>query len=81
MGVILILILASLATALLFLGGFIWSVRSGQYEDTSTPSMRVLLDDPVTEEKTRSAGKPLLRARHAAKPTVLERQPKQPNER
>jgi cbb3-type cytochrome oxidase maturation protein len=46
MGVIVILIVASLAMALLFLGGFIWSVRSGQFEDTTTPSMRVLLDEP-----------------------------------
>ena len=45
MSVILILILASLLVALLFLAGFVWSVRSGQYEDTYTPSMRVLMDD------------------------------------
>jgi cbb3-type cytochrome oxidase maturation protein len=45
MSVVLILILASLMVALLFLGGFIWSVRSGQYEDTTTPSMRVLMDE------------------------------------
>lgn len=47
MSVILILILASLATALLFLGGFIWAVRSGQFDDTFTPSMRVLTDEPT----------------------------------
>lgn len=46
MSVILILILASLATALLFLGAFIWAVRSGQFEDMHTPSVRVLMDDP-----------------------------------
>jgi cbb3-type cytochrome oxidase maturation protein len=45
MSVILILILASLAVALVFLGGFIWAVRSGQFEDTVTPSMRVLMDE------------------------------------
>jgi cbb3-type cytochrome oxidase maturation protein len=45
MSVIIILILASLAVALLFLTGFIWAVRSGQYEDTVTPSLRVLADD------------------------------------
>ena len=45
MSVIVILILASLVVALLFLGGFIWAVRSGQYDDTCTPSMRVLTDD------------------------------------
>jgi len=27
-------------------------VRSGQYEDTSTPSMRLLLDDPEPKPET-----------------------------
>ena len=45
MSVVLLLIAASLAVALVFLAGFIWSVRSGQYEDTLTPSMRVLAED------------------------------------
>jgi cbb3-type cytochrome oxidase maturation protein len=45
MSVILLLIAASLAMALLFLGCFVWSVRSGQYEDTSTPALRMLADD------------------------------------
>ena len=45
MSVVIILILASLGVALLFLGIFIWSVRSGQYEDTLTPAMRVLAED------------------------------------
>jgi cbb3-type cytochrome oxidase maturation protein len=45
MSVILILILASLAVALVFLGAFIWSVRSGQYDDTLTPALRMLTDD------------------------------------
>jgi len=44
MSVILILIIASVLMATLFLLGFIWSVRSGQYEDTTTPSLRVLMD-------------------------------------
>jgi cbb3-type cytochrome oxidase maturation protein len=51
MGVILLLILASLAMAVLFLGAFIWSVRSGQFEDTTTPSLRVLADEPSRREK------------------------------
>jgi cbb3-type cytochrome oxidase maturation protein len=45
MSVIIILMLVSLAVGLTFLGAFIWSVRSGQYEDTLTPAMRVLWDD------------------------------------
>ena len=45
MSVILILIPVSMVVAACFLAGFIWAVRSGQYEDTCTPSMRVLLDE------------------------------------
>ena len=45
MSVIVILILASLLVATGFLVAFFWAVRSGQYEDTSTPSLRVLTDD------------------------------------
>ena len=58
MSVVIILILASLAVALLFLAGFVWAVRSGQYEDTLTPSMRVLADDPdkkVSETKSHAS--------------------------
>lgn len=58
MGVILILILASLAMALVFLGAFVWSVRTGQFEDTTTPSMRVLLDEPVTKPTIRKTSEP-----------------------
>ena len=46
MGVILILILASLLVAGGFLAAFIWAVRSGQFDDTHTPSMRILTEDP-----------------------------------
>jgi len=45
LSVIILLMLASLAVGLVFVGAFIWSVRSGQYEDTLTPSMRILADD------------------------------------
>ncbi len=47
MSVLVLLIFASLAVAATFLIGFIWAVRSGQYEDTCTPSMRVLIDEPT----------------------------------
>jgi cbb3-type cytochrome oxidase maturation protein len=46
MSVILLLIPLSIVIAACFLGAFIWAVRSGQYEDTLTPSMRVLLEEP-----------------------------------
>ena len=47
MSVIILIMLASLGVGLVFVGAFIWSVRSGQYEDTLTPSMRVLAEDAV----------------------------------
>ena len=56
MSVVIILILASLAVGLLFVAAFVWSVRSGQYEDTLTPSMRMLLDDATPPVHSPSAG-------------------------
>ena len=60
MCVLVILILASLTLATAFLGCFVWAVRSGQFEDTVTPSMRVLSEDEkslpvaaVNESRTR----------------------------
>jgi len=43
--VILLLIPLSILIAVGFLAAFIWAVRSGQYEDTCTPSMRLLLEE------------------------------------
>ena len=45
MSVIFLLIPLSIVIAVCFLGAFIWAVRSGQYEDTCTPSMRLLLEE------------------------------------
>lgn len=45
MSAILVLIGFSLAVALFFLGAFIWAVKSGQYDDRYTPSLRILFDD------------------------------------
>jgi len=51
MGVIYIMILVSLLIALLFFFLFIRSVKSGQYDDTYTPSVRMLFDDEIVTEK------------------------------
>ena len=45
MSVLFVLIGASLIIALGFLIAFIWSVKSGQYDDDYTPSVRMLFDD------------------------------------
>ena len=53
MGIIVILILISLSIAILFLAIFYWSIKSGQYDDTYTPSIRMLFDDKKKKEKTK----------------------------
>lgn len=59
MSVIVILIAASLLVALVFLAGFIWAVRAGQYDDTSTPSLRVLTEEtPVGNDTHRRSFTP-----------------------
>lgn len=45
MSVILILLIASLTVAGAFLAAFIWSVKTGQYDDDYTPSLRMLYED------------------------------------
>lgn len=45
MSAIFIMVGASLFVALVFLGAFIWSTKSGQFEDTYTPSVRILFDE------------------------------------
>ncbi|MEE9554979.1 MAG: cbb3-type cytochrome oxidase assembly protein CcoS [candidate division Zixibacteria bacterium] len=45
MEVIFVLIGFSLLLAVGFLAAFFWAVRDGQFDDTHTPSMRVLFDD------------------------------------
>lgn len=49
MSVILILIPLSILIAACFLAAFIWAVRSGQYDDTDTPSMRLLVEDQAVK--------------------------------
>ena len=53
MSAIFIMVGASLIIAVGFLIAFIWSVKSGQYEDDYTPSVRMLFDNTtIQEEKT-----------------------------
>jgi cbb3-type cytochrome oxidase maturation protein len=57
--VIFLLIFVSLTLGLSFLVAFIWAVKSGQYEDTCTPSMRMLTDnDPPKPALARSLTRP-----------------------
>jgi cbb3-type cytochrome oxidase maturation protein len=45
MSVIVLLIIFSIMVALIFLIAFIWAVRTGQYDDMESPSVRILFDD------------------------------------
>ena len=51
MNILYLLIGVSLLAALVFLALFIWAVRSGQYDDTTTPGIRVLFDDDEESDK------------------------------
>ena len=52
MSVIIVLIAVSLTVAVAFLISFLWAVRSGQYEDDYTPSVRMLFDNEAPEKNT-----------------------------
>ena len=43
--ILLILVPVALLLAAAGVYGFLWAVRSGQYEDVDTPALRVLLDE------------------------------------
>jgi len=51
MEVVYITIGVSIIVAVFFFIIFIKSVKSGQYEDTYTPSVRMLFDDELVKEK------------------------------
>lgn len=50
MSVIILLLIASISVAGLFLGAFIWSVKTGQYDDEESPSVRMLFDQQPTKK-------------------------------
>lgn len=50
MNIFYLLIGVSLFAALIFLGAFIWAVKNGQFDDSKTPSIRILFDDEKPDE-------------------------------
>jgi cbb3-type cytochrome oxidase maturation protein len=69
MEIIILLIGISLTMALAFLGLFIWNIRSGQYEDTYTPSVRILFGEKKNgaseQEKNPEIKEPDIEVTHA----------------
>lgn len=50
MSVIYLLLSVSVLVAIVFFIAFILSVKNGQYDDTYTPSVRMLFDDELVKE-------------------------------
>ncbi|TXD48097.1 cbb3-type cytochrome oxidase assembly protein CcoS [Polaribacter sp. IC073] len=51
MSVIYLLLTLSILVALIFFIAFIYSVKKGQFDDSYTPSVRMLFDDELVTEK------------------------------
>lgn len=50
MSVIYVLLAISISVAVVFFAVFVLSVKSGQYDDTYTPSVRMLFDDELVNK-------------------------------
>lgn len=71
MSVLMLLIPLSVLIAACFLGAFFWAVRSGQYEDTCTPALRILTDDAPAARFVEAPG--------PAKPVEVSASPGEPS--
>jgi cbb3-type cytochrome oxidase maturation protein len=59
MSIIFVLIALSLMVAILFLMAFFWAIKSGQFDDDYTPSLRILFDNDKDQTKDTSSDFPL----------------------
>ncbi len=51
MNAIILLLIASLVVAIGFLVAYIWSAKSGQFDDNYSPAHRILFEDSINETK------------------------------
>ena len=73
MSIIFILIIIGVVVAGIFLAGFIWSVKSGQYEDSYSPSVRILFDDekkPDQNDKRSKEKRNTLKKENSSKDSI-----------
>jgi cbb3-type cytochrome oxidase maturation protein len=54
MSVIYILLTVSIVVAIIFFVAFIIAVRNGQFDDSYTPSVRMLFEDELVKEQSKS---------------------------
>jgi cbb3-type cytochrome oxidase maturation protein len=65
MSVIVLLLAAGGVVAGGFLCAFLWAVRTGQFDDTATPAIRLLLDDRHHARRPELEPRSLAKARSA----------------
>lgn len=53
MSVIYVLLTISIVVAVVFFAAFIYSVKNGQYDDSYTPSVRILFEDELVIQKSK----------------------------
>ena len=58
MSIIYMLLAISVVVAVVFFAAFVLSVKNGQYDDTYTPSVRMLFDDELVIEKNAKTTSP-----------------------
>ena len=59
MSVLILLLIASITIAGIFLVAFLWSVKNGQYDDEVSPPMRMLFDDMAPKDREPLSAKTL----------------------
>ncbi len=52
MSIIYVLLSISVTVAIIFFIAFLLSVKKGQFDDTYTPSVRILFEDELIKDKT-----------------------------
>ena len=57
MSVIYILLTISIVVAIVFFAAFIFAVKNGQYDDSYTPSVRMLFEDELIKEQPEKQSK------------------------
>ena len=55
MSVIYLLLSLSILVAVIFFVAFIFAVKNGQYDDSYTPSVRMLFEDELVKEKSKKS--------------------------
>ena len=75
MNVLILLLIASITIAGIFLVAFLWSVKSGQYDDEVSPPMRMLFNDTAPKDKETISAETLTTGVSARTDKIIIQQP------